>query len=120
MGIRGLKTFVNEHFTAWKIVILRGELVVDGFSLLHSLYNEMRGEERQYGGDYVNFSRYVEEFLVTLKRCGVNPFVVFDGVDSDGTKKITHAKRRLEGAFNARSILTGTDPGRCTGSALSL
>ncbi|XP_065896730.1 protein asteroid homolog 1-like [Dysidea avara] len=109
MGIRGLKTFVNEHFTAWKTVILRGELIIDGYSLLHSLYNESR-EERQYGGDYVNFSRYVEQFLVTLKRCGINPFVVFDGIDSDGTKKITHAKRRLEGAYTARGILTESDP----------
>ena len=109
MGIRGLKTFVNEHFTAWKTVILRGELIIDGYSLLHSLYNESR-EECKYGGDYVNFSRYVEQFLVTLKRCGINPFVVFDGIDSDGTKKITHAKRRLEGAFKARGLLTGSEP----------
>lgn len=109
MGIRGLKTFVNEHFRGWKATSVQGELIVDGFSLLHALYTES-GEDAKYGGHYVNFSRYVESFLTHLIRCGVQPFVVFDGIDYDHSKKITHSKRRLEDSFKVHGLISGSDP----------
>ena len=109
MGIRGLKTFVNEYFKGWKAIIVQGEVIVDGFSLLHALYTES-GEDPKYGGDYVNFSRYVEHFFTYLIRCGVKPFVVFDGIDCDRTKRITHSKRRLEDASRVHGLLSGIDP----------
>ena len=109
MGIRGLKTFVNEHFRGWKVITVQGEVIIDGFSLLHALYTES-GEDPKYGGDYVNFSRHVEQFLNYLTRCGVQPFVVFDGIDCDRTKRITHSKRRLEDASRVHGLLSGFDP----------
>jgi len=109
MGIRGLKTFVNERFKGWKVTFVQGEVIVDGFSLLHALYTESE-EDPKYGGDYVYFSKYVEHFFTCLLRCGIKPFVVFDGIDSDSTKRITHAKRRVEDAFRVHGLLSGSDP----------
>lgn len=109
MGIRGLKTFVNDYFNGWKAIIVQGEVIVDGFSLLHALYTES-GEDPKYGGDYVNFSRFVEHFFTYLIRCGVKPFVVFDGIDCDRSKRITHSKRRLEDASRVHGLLSGIDP----------
>ena len=104
--VRGIATYFEKNFRGWKQISLQGDLVVDGYSLCHELYLDS-GADNVHGGDYVSFSKYVERFLNCLVLNRVKPFVVFDGVDAEQTKKETHAKRRKENAGRVLSLLQG-------------
>ena len=79
---------------------------MDGYSLCHELYLYSEADN-VHGGDYVSFSKYLERFLNCLIRNKIKPFIVFDGVDVEQTKKKTHAKRRKENAERVLSLLQG-------------
>ena len=100
--VRGLSDFVQKRCD-WKLITLSGNLVVDGYALCHELYRPNDG----YGGDYVTFAKYVSKFLRCLKKNGIRPYVVFDGVDIDQAKKETHDKRRKQNAERAFSLFQG-------------
>ena len=100
--VRGLSDFVEKKCN-WKLIHLSGDLVVDGYALCHELYRPNDG----YGGDYVTFAKHVSKFLRCLKKNGIKPYVVFDGVDIDQTKRQTHEKRRKQNAERAYSLFQG-------------
>ncbi|KAF8484106.1 hypothetical protein JB92DRAFT_2821711 [Gautieria morchelliformis] len=101
MGVKGLSTFLKDHrhklsytlelkSTDLNIApdaIAAAEthhddhgirLVVDGWSLLYTLYNSC-GEPWVYGGEYAALARYVESMVVAWLRVGIRPTFVFDG-----------------------------------------
>ena len=102
----GLTTFVEKKFRGWKKVSVKGPLIVDGYSLCHELYLHS-GADNVHGGDYVSFSKYVVRFLNCLLQNQIQPFVVFDGIDADQSKKETHDKRRIENAQRVQGLLMG-------------
>ena len=102
----GLTTFVEKNFRGWKTVRPKGPLIVDGYSLCHELYLHS-GADNVHGGDYVSFSKYIVRFLNCLLQNEIKPFVVFDGIDADQSKKGTHDKRRKENAERVRDLLRG-------------
>ena len=106
MGIPKLTSFVDKQFTGWRKGPVQGEIIVDGFSLCHALFSEHAPEHNPaYGGDYMSFSIYIQDFLNTLLRCKINPFVIFDGTDIDMKKRLTHDKRRLQQAESVVKLL---------------
>ena len=70
---------------------MRGRLVVDGNNLVHSLHNM----EWSNGGQYPEYRRAVRRFFLTLRRSGIEPIVIFDGVN-DEQKMSTFMKRKQE------------------------
>lgn len=104
--MRGLATFVEKNFRGWKTVRPRGPLIIDGYSLCHELYFQS-GADNVHGGDYVSFSKFIERFINCLHLNQIKPFVVFDGIDAEQTKKETHDKRRKENAERVQNLLKG-------------
>ena len=106
----GLTTFVEKNFRGWKKIRVRGPLIVDGYSLCHELYLHS-GADNVHGGNYVSFSKYIVRFLNCLLQNQIQPFVVFDGIDADQSKKArkkeTHDKRRKENAQRVQDLLQG-------------
>ena len=81
-------------------------MIVDGYSLCHELYLDS-GADNVHGGDYVSFSKYIERFLNCLLQNEIKPYVVFDGIDADQSKKGTHDKRRKDNARRVQDLLKG-------------
>ena len=105
--VRGLAAFVEKNFRGWKTIRPRGPLIIDGYSLCHELYLHS-GADNVHGGDYVSFSQYIVRFLNSLLQNQIKPYVVFDGIDAEQTKKETHDKRRIENAERVQNLLRGT------------
>ena len=104
--VRGLATFVEKNFRGWKSVRPRGPLIIDGYSLCHELYLHS-GADNVHSGDYVSFSKYIVRFLTCLLQNQIKPYVVFDGIDAEQSKKETHDKRRIENAQRVNNLLKG-------------
>ena len=104
--VRGLAAFVEKNFRGWKPINPRGSLIIDGYSLCHELYLHSRADN-VHGGDYVSFSQYIVKFLNCLLQNQIKPFVVFDGIDAEQSKKETHNKRRIENAERVKDLLKG-------------
>ena len=106
MGIRCLTTFVNERFTRWKKGPIHGELIIDGCSLYYEFIRRY-GELTMYGGDYISLAKDIENFLVTLMKCNIKPFLIFDGtVDerkNDTLVTRTHEKLETAAAMTERT-----------------
>ena len=92
MGVKGLTSFVEQHFSRWQTKEIRGRLVVDGNNLVFSLYKA----DWVYGGQYPEFRQECVDYFTSLQRNGIVPIVVFDGVDHEQQKVATIMKRRRE------------------------
>ena len=99
MGIRCLTKFVNQCFKGWKTAPVNGKLIIDGYALFHSLFEEFSTKQcEMYGGDYVSIRKEMSKFFRTLVEAGINPIVVLDGtIDDDKVKTINdRAERKME------------------------
>ena len=92
MGIRGLTSFIDKNFHGWRKEQVKGKLVVDGYSLCHRLYVFEWGR----GGQYPQYRTGVLEFFNSMLQCGIEPLVVFDGIDYKQEKVSTTLRRRQE------------------------
>ncbi|XP_011407600.1 PREDICTED: protein asteroid homolog 1-like [Amphimedon queenslandica] len=105
MGIKGLTTYMQKNYK-WKEIgkdsPLRGPLLVDGMSCCYSLND---GIDWTYGGQYKEFDQKCRAFLTNLKESGIEPTLVFDGVDYKGEKAPVILKRRKETAECIQSLL---------------
>ena len=105
MGIWGLTTYIKKSYK-WKEIgkdaPLRGQLVIDGMSCCYSLYD---GIDWKYGGQYKELDQKCRDFLANLKESGIEPILVFDGVDYEGEKAPVILKRRKETAECVSSCL---------------
>lgn len=99
MGVRGLKTFIennpglfNNHHQ-----LHNTSLVIDANNLVKVLYENSQKHERRdlFGGDMVQFGRHVGLFFDNLRRCKIEPILVFDGAQTyDKNKSKTAEKHR--------------------------
>ena len=92
MGIPGLTRFVDCYFAGWEQKRINGRLIIDGNNLMHCLYNM----DWSNGGQYPEYRERVGVFFTALRVKGVDPLVVFDGIDHKEQKTDTSMKRRQE------------------------
>ncbi|XP_049870942.1 protein asteroid-like [Pectinophora gossypiella] len=104
MGVRGLTTYINYNQDAilQKFFLHDINLVVDGHSLCAQLYGSLNCFSA-FGGDYDKFASYTRNFFKNLRKCNVNPYVLFDG--SLETRKLRTAFKRLRSKINGASRL---------------
>jgi len=123
MGIRNLSDFIQDAFTAdWVVkdlqVCTQGDhgrkpinLVIDGLSLCHHLYEELTEGRCQddllFGGDSVSFAKYIRDFFTTLMKHNIKAFVIFDGADIELKKSKTQDKRRKQDTETVQKLLAG-------------
>lgn len=68
----------NEGFICSASRLLRGELIVDGYGVLHELYEKYKLDWAN-GGCYAEQHRVTKEYFGALVKAGVKPIVVVDG-----------------------------------------
>ncbi|KIJ51323.1 hypothetical protein M422DRAFT_26742 [Sphaerobolus stellatus SS14] len=96
MGVRGLTTYLknNRHKVSYTLELSsKGQIhdgnsvsgttseitvVVDGWSLLYSIYN-LSGEPWVYGGEYAALSNHARDIVLAWRRAGIRATIVFDG-----------------------------------------
>ena len=90
MGILGLTTFIDGNFVGWERIRVHGKLIVDGYSSIYSLHSL----EWANGGQYAQYRSAVRDFFFALRRAGIEPIVIFDGVTPEQkTSEIVRRKR---------------------------
>ncbi|BHF84839.1 Protein asteroid 1 [Sparganum proliferum] len=80
MGIPLLQTFLRNNpgnFTTYRLH--RTKVVIDGPNISNTLYNEA-GIFNQFNGEYLQYEALVEQFLLNMRKCEVEPIFVFDGL----------------------------------------
>ena len=92
MGIQGLTSFVDKKFKRWEKKEIRGKIIIDGSSLMFTLYTFDWG----HGGQYPEFRSKIQGFFQATKASGITPIVVMDGVDVEGRKMPVIMSRRRE------------------------
>lgn len=90
MGIPRLTSFVDNTFTGWQREEITGNLVIDGYSLIYSLYSF----DWSHGGQFPEYHSKVAHFFMSLGQSGITPLVVMDGIDYREEKTSTTIKRR--------------------------
>ena len=112
MGIKCLETLVKEHYPSekWRTITPRGKLVLDGMSI--SRTTASRKFDWIYGGQYWEFRDYFIRFFKGLRYSGIDPIVIFDGVDYNREKRETilgRMKQKVNNVFNTFYMTTDTD-----------
>ncbi|XP_041975972.1 protein asteroid [Aricia agestis] len=104
MGVRGLTTYINTNQDIFmkKFYIYNTKLIIDGLSLTSQLYRSLNCFSA-FGGDYDKYADFVRKFFKNLKRCNVEPYVIFDG--SYERKKIKTVFSRLRSKLKNASRL---------------
>ena len=101
MGIKGLLQLINEKKdrVCTKAVFIKGKLIVDGFGVLHDLYDIYK---LKWGGHecYADQHKATMEFFETLTNAGVEPVVVLVG---GGSK--THHQQTILRRNRAMNVL---------------
>ena len=91
MGVQGLARFLTTNCNrAWRDSCrIRGPLVIDGNQLCHKLYCSTWSVKLDWvnGGQYPEYYQQAHRFLTALQASGIEPHVVFDGVEK--TEKLT-------------------------------
>lgn len=116
MGIPGLTSFIDKNFHGWRNEQVKGKLVVDGNSLCHRLYVF----EWSRGGQYPQYRTEVLGFFNSMLQCGIQPLVVFDGVDYKQEKVSTTMRRRQEWIkyIHSQTSVAKTTPPELYGNVL--
>ncbi|QRW12719.1 XPG domain protein [Ceratobasidium sp. AG-Ba] len=124
MGVHGLTTFLREN----RRVLSRTQtftnsfnaytpLVVDGWSLIYTLYTDS-GLQWVYGGEYELFVKCVQAIVSAWLAVGLEPYFVFDGPIP--LTKIPTTLKRLTEVVQSTNIFFRTSAGaRATLSFLS-
>lgn len=118
MGVPGLTSFMNNHFHGWRKERVSGQLVVDGYSLCHRLYTF----EWSRGGQYPEYREYILDFFKSALLSGIQPLVVFDGIDYKQEKVSTTFKRRRDWIrfIHSRTTDMKTTPTEAYGTILPM
>lgn len=97
MGVRGLATLVDDNkeelLSDHKLHDTR--VIIDGSNLYHFLYYHYNIPV-QYGGDYDHYARKCKHFFSMLRRCSVEPYIVFDGGYNPDDRKLPIVLERME------------------------
>ncbi len=91
MGIPKLTSFIIKK-NCWKPFFLGqgSRIVIDGFGLCYRLHYGIES------GEYCCFYEKVVSYLLSLKKNGVEVYVVIDGIDYDKKKVKTHRSRNVK------------------------
>ena len=94
MGIPGLTTLIKKHYPSrtWRSVTPRGKLVLDGKNIGEIVIDKKWIHGGQYGEPRDHFIR----FFSRLRDSGIDPIVIFDGVDYNQEKCVTKLHRKKE------------------------
>ena len=117
MGIRYLTTLIDKHYPSktWRTITPRGKLVLDGMSISRTVAS--RKFDWIYGGQYWELRDHFIRFFSRLRDSGIDPIVIFDGVDYNQDKVDTildRMKQKVENVF--KTFTTNT----ISGSALPI
>ncbi len=101
MGVQGLKTFIEANadklLTSHELHDTR--VILDGNNLCHVLYKTYHFDQK-HGGDYDGFAESVKSYFTILKKCNIEPYVLFDGGASTEDRKFetveTRTRERIE------------------------
>jgi hypothetical protein len=80
MGIKGLMKLINENVESICTApqSMRGELIIDGYGILHELYEKYKLDWAN-GGCYGEQHRATLEYFECMANAGVKPIVIVDG-----------------------------------------
>uniref|UniRef100_A0A6G1SJY5 Protein asteroid 1 n=1 Tax=Aceria tosichella TaxID=561515 RepID=A0A6G1SJY5_9ACAR len=111
MGVRGLKSFIEKHDGLLEddYHLHDTRIVIDANNLVCVLYKRSQKHERRdlFGGDMVQYGRYLNLFFSNLRQCKIEPVLVFDGAqtyEENKNKTPEKHKRALERFENVMSI----------------
>ncbi|VDO02861.1 unnamed protein product, partial [Rodentolepis nana] len=80
MGVRGLFSYIRKEQGNFRPIQLRNSFIIlDGYNIISKLYLHP-SLYTQYNGEYFAFDIIVEEFLLNLKKCNLEPIFIFDGL----------------------------------------
>ena len=111
MGITGLMGMIMDHYPpeTWKTYTFRkgSRVILDGKNICSGprklRYNWV------HGGQYGELRAYFNHFFKCLRENGIEPIVVFDGVDYTEEKSDTKLRRQNERIRNIRNGLLEDD-----------
>ena len=120
MGIQYLTTLIKEHYPprTWRTITPRGKLVLDGKSISRTL-STSKEFDWMHGGQYGELRDRVIRFFSRLRDSGIDPIVIFDGVDYNQEKSATKLHRKKEKVKNIFKALSHHNE-RPSGSALPI
>ena len=102
MGVRGLTTYMNHFYSKkWKTIEVRGRLILDAMSICFVIH-ENNHIDWLHGGQYWELRQSYKRFITSLLESGIEPIVIFDGIDHT-RKKSGVMMRRKESARQAIS-----------------
>lgn len=112
MGVRGLSTFIDNNQKLLSVLKLHDtKVIIDGNNLYHFLYYQYH-IVHQYGGDYDHFSRKCKRFFSLLRKCGVEPIVVFDGGYGPDDRKLPTILGRMRDRLSTAESVCKTGHGK--------
>uniref|UniRef100_A0A1X7UUV5 Uncharacterized protein n=1 Tax=Amphimedon queenslandica TaxID=400682 RepID=A0A1X7UUV5_AMPQE len=121
MGIRGLTTYMNwSYWRQWRTIEVRGRLIIDAMSVCFVIHENNR-IDWLHGGQYWELRQSYKRFITSLLESGIEPIVIFDGIDYTGKKSGVMLDRK-ESARQAISDILDKDDAESnssTGSSAS-
>uniref|UniRef100_A0A1B6DTK4 Asteroid domain-containing protein n=3 Tax=Clastoptera arizonana TaxID=38151 RepID=A0A1B6DTK4_9HEMI len=81
MGVRGLKTFIdsNQEKFLQDYKLHNCYIVIDGDNIAVKILFSENHDSENFGGSYYEYAKNIRKFFETLRKCNVNPIIVFDG-----------------------------------------
>ena len=118
MGIQYLTTLIKEHYPSktWRTITPRGKLVLDGKSISRTI-SSSKEFDWIYGGQYWELRDHFIRFFKGLRDSGIDPIVIFDGVDYNEDKTDTKIHRKKENVKNVFKAILNNER---SGSALPI
>lgn len=111
MGVRGLKSFIEKHegLLENNFRLHDTTIVIDASNLVCALYLRSQKHERRdlFGGDMVQYGRYLNQYFTNLKQCNIVPVLVCDGAqtyEENKSKTAEKYRRALDRFQNVMSI----------------
>jgi 5'-3' exonuclease len=109
MGVRSLKSFIEKHDGLLSNYHLHDTVVVvDANNLICALYKKSQKHERRdlFGGDMVQYGRYLNLFFENLKQCKIKPILVFDGAQTYQENKSKTAEKHRRALDRFQNIMS--------------
>ena len=96
MGISGLTSYMEWYYLRkWRSIQVRGKLVLDAMSICFCIPKKYQ-IDWSHGGQYWEMRQYFMGFIDSLLMSGIEPIVIFDGIDFTRNKGSTMIKRKKD------------------------
>ncbi|XP_019852353.1 PREDICTED: protein asteroid homolog 1-like [Amphimedon queenslandica] len=81
MGIRGITTYMKQYYLKRRESIeVRGQLILDAMSICFAIHRNNH-TDWLHGGQYWELRQSYKRFITSLLESGIEPIVIFDGLD---------------------------------------